>query len=489
MRIFGFYVAVLSFVLGVAYASLLSFSWPVLAFLSLLSVLFVAGFFFTKQFVYLIALLGACAVCAGGVRTVIAPTALPPAFVPLVEERVELEGTIVIQPDVRETNTRLTIEVEKEGEQTRVVASAPTHKKFMVGDKVSVSGKLSLPEPFATDGGRSFAYDKFLAKDGVFAVISPAHVEVTGRSPSLVLGIFRVLQLGRDAFMKAVARTMPEPESALAVGLIVGGKQGLGEELLNVFTVAGLIHIVVLSGYNVTIVAEAVLRCLGFLPRKVAFATACATIGLFVLAAGAGAAATRAGAMALLGLIARSTGRTYEVVTALFLTLFGMLLWNPLLLMHDPGFQFSFVATLGLIVLCPHVEKVFRWVKLTFVREITASTFAAQIGVLPILLFQTGNLSLVSFIVNIIVLPVIPLAMGCAALASFVALILPAFADAFVTAVGLPAYALLSYVIFAARTAASFPLASVVIPAFPFWSVVLTYGGLGLLVLKLEKRI
>jgi len=489
MRLLGFYAVVLGFAIGIAYASIFSFAWPVLAFLLLLPTFFAIGFLVTRKAVYLIAILAACAISAGGVRTVLVPTALPPVFAPLIEESVELEGTIVAQPDARETSSRLTIEVEKEGERTRIIASAPVHRKYRVGDRVQVSGKLSLPEPFATDGGRTFAYDKFLAKDGVFAVMSPAHVEIIGKSSSSVLAVFRVLQSGRDTFMVAVARTMPEPESALAAGLIVGGKQGLGEELLDAFTVAGLIHIVVLSGYNVTIVAEAVLRSLSFLPRKIALATACSTIGLFVLAAGAGAAATRAGAMALLGLIARSTGRIYKVMHALFLTLFGMLLWNPLLLMHDPGFQFSFVATLGLIVLCPHMEKLLIWVRVTFVREIAALTFAAQIGVLPILLFQTGNLSLVSFVVNIMVLPVIPLAMGCAALASFVALVLPAFADAFVTAAGLPAYALLSYVILSARTAASLPLASVVIPAFPFWLVVAAYGCLGLLVWRLEKKI
>lgn len=489
MRLLAFYTCTTGLIIGIAWTSFFDLNWPTFGFLVLLGSSGVIGYLLTRSSSYLLLLLTVIATAMGGIRTALIPTELPNSFLPLIDMKVELEGIIVTQPDVRETSTRLTIEVMSGGEETRIIASAPTHRTYMVGDTVRVSGPLSLPEPFATDGGRSFAYDAFLAKDGVFALMSPARVEVTGRSPSIVLHIFRILQMGRDAFMDAVQRTMPEPESALAAGLIVGGKQGLGAELVSAFTIAGLIHIVVLSGYNVTIVAETVLRSLGFLPRKIALTVASSTIALFVLAAGAGAAATRAGAMALLGLIARTTGRTYEVMHALFLTVIGMLLWNPLLLVHDPGFQFSILATLGLIVFCPHIEKLFSWVRVSFIREITASTCAAQIGVLPILLFQTGNLSLVSFVVNVLVLPVIPLAMGCAALAAFIGLIAPSFADVLVTAVGLPAYGLLAYVIFTARTAAGVPLASITVPTYPFWIVIVAYACLGVLLLKLERKI
>lgn len=487
MQGIGFYAIVIGFAVGIACASLYGFSWLGAGFVLVLCALFGAGYLAVRRAAYLVVFAVLLAFLAGGFRTSIVPTELPAAFVPLLDQRISLEGTVVDYPDARETSVRLTVETQKDGESTRIIAVAPAHKRFQVGDRVSVSGTLALPEPFEADGGRTFAYDAFLAKDGVFAIVSPARVEITGRDNSASFQVMRVLGSGRDAFMRAVGRSIPEPESALAAGLIVGGKQGLGEELLDDFTTAGLIHIVVLSGYNVTIVAEAILRGLGFLPRRIALTAAASSIGLFVIAAGAGSAAWRAGAMALLGLIARTTGRTYAVVRALFATLAGMLLWNPLLLIHDPGFQFSFVATLGLILLGGPMERFFYWIKAAFIREVAASTFAAQVGVLPLLLFHTGNLSLVSFGVNVLVLPVIPIAMGLAAAASFVGLILPAFADALVITAGLPAYAFLAYVIGMARFAASLPLAQVVIPAFPFWVVVVAYALLGWVVWKLRK--
>lgn len=489
MQDIGFYAVAVGFVLGVAHASLYTFSWSVFGFSILLFGIFGFGYLVARRPAYLIALGVLFAFWAGGARTMLAPTELTPAFAPLVEQRVMLDGVIVAQPDARETSIRLTVGVEQEGEKTRIIAVAPSHGTYRVGDRISVSGTLTLPKSFETGGGRTFAYDTFLAKDGVFGLVQPAKVEVMGRDGRVTLTALRALQSVRDGFTRALGRATPEPESALASGLITGGKQGLGKELLDAFTVAGLIHIVVLSGYNVMIVAEAVLRSLKFLPKRFAFAFAALTISLFVLAAGAGAAALRAGLMALLGLLARAAGRTYAVLRALFAILVILLLWNPLLLVHDPGFQFSFIATLGLILLAPHIEKILGFIRVASMRDVAASTFAAQIAVLPILLFHTGNLSLVSFGVNLVVLPVIPLAMGLAGIAGGLALTLPSFAEVLALAAGLPAYGVLAYVIGVTRFAAGLPFAQVIVPAFPFWIVIVAYALLGLLLLRLRRNV
>jgi competence protein ComEC len=255
MQSIGFYAVVIGFAAGVAGASIYRFSWTAVGLAVLLCVCFALGYVSVKRPAYLVALFFLLAFSAGSARTWIVPTHLPDEFVPLLDERSTFEGTIVAYPDARESSARLTVETEKDSITTRVIAVAPAHTEFRVGDRVSVSGTLSLPEAFETAGNRTFAYDTFLAKDGVFAILSPARVEVIGRDRQLSLQVLRILGSGRNAFMQAVGRAIPEPESALAAGLIVGGKQGLGKSLLADFTTAGLIHVVVLSGYNVTIVA------------------------------------------------------------------------------------------------------------------------------------------------------------------------------------------------------------------------------------------
>ncbi len=459
--------AILSFILGIALASLLLISWEVMALLA--SIIFSLSFLslLKRSEAYVLSALCLLGLLVGMVRVAVAPVAAPDAFLPLFDTKVVLTGRIEGDPDIRETTQRVTLAVEHEGERTRMLVVAPLYPELSHGQVLEVRGTLERPEPFVTDGGRTFRYDSFLAKDGVFGIIGFAKIRLLDDQPSLR----RYLYETKHLFVHGLSNALPEPYASLAVGIITGGKQGLGKELLEAFTIAGLLPIVVLSGYNVMVIAEAMLRAFSFLRKRVAIVLAGFTILLFVLAAGAGASAARAGIMAGLGLFARASGRTYDALRALVFVLVIMLLWNPLLLVHDPGFQFSFVATLGLIIGSPIIEPHLVRIRNAFLRDIIATTIAAQLFVLPLLLYQTGNLSLVALPANVLALPVVPLAMLFSAIAGFVGILMPVFA----TIAGLPALLLLWYLVEVAELSAALPFASLTIPLFPFWIVILLY--------------
>jgi competence protein ComEC len=468
------FVGFLGFVGGILWCSLFFFSWPLLLFLVLLAVLLFGARLYTGRIVYAVAGVVLLGVLFGSARVMLVPQQVPSMLLEKLGTTVTLEGTIVSDPDIRETSQRVTVETSEFGKKTKLLAVAPLYPKVRYGERVHVSGTLERPEPFDTNGGRVFRYDRFLAKDGIFVLMKQAQISTTGTRAWQLEGMGLLLD-ARHAFLNALSRALPEPHASLAGGLVAGGKQGLGSALLDAFVVSGLVHIVVLSGYNVMIVAEAVLRMFSFLPKRLATSLAGATIGAFVLAAGAGAASARAGLMAGLALIARATGRTYAVVRALLFVAFVMLLINPFLLAYDPGFQLSFVATLGLILGAPVVEKKLGFVRSPFWRDLLAATLAAQVSVLPLLLYQTGLFSLVSLPANLLVLPVVPLVMLLSAIAGGVGLVVPALAPL----VGMPAYALLSYIIGVVKVSSSLPLAAISLPAFPFWVTVLGYVGLG----------
>lgn len=488
MDAFYFYAAVFGFLGGVFLRSLLIIPDGVLLFTCLLALVGGGAAAAVRRRWYGCVSLLLLMSVLGAVRVSVAPASVPPAFDQLLNQHVDLEGTIITPPDLRESNNRLMVEIKKDTTRTRIIASAPTYPTFHVGDRVRVSGTLKKPKPFDGDGGRVFRYDQFLAKDGVFAIISPAHAEILGRDTNVWLGFLRVLEDAKDTFVQAIDVAIPEPESALAVGIIAGGKQGLGERLLNAFTVAGMLQIVVLSGYNVMIVAECILAALRFVPKRTALGIAAIAISLFVLAAGAGTAALRAGIMALIALLARSTDRTYDVLRALFAALVLMLLWNPYLLVFDPGLQLSFMATLGLILGSNHIEMRMEWIRRPVLREMLATTLAAEAAVLPILLYQSGNLSLVAIPANILAMPVLPAAMALSAVAAVIAFVFGPFIPILPIIFGIPPYILLWYVITIAEISARIPFANVILPAFPVWLVPAVYAVLGWFVWRAQKK-
>lgn len=196
------------------------------------------------------------------------------------------------------------------------------------------------------------------------------------------------------------------------------------------------------------------------------------TILLFVLMAGGGSTALRAGIMAVLALIARATGRNYDVARALVLALVLMILVNPYLLVYDVSFQLSFIATVAVIFLSPRIEKYFLWVTDKFeLRDIVSVTFSAYVFVLPFILYKMGNLSLVALPANVLVLPFIPFTMLLGFLTGFVGLIWYGFSIPF----GFISYIFLHYELSVISFFADFPLASITFPNFPLLLTMLIY--------------
>jgi len=485
MRGYVFFTSAFCFALGILAASLFPTPLPAAGFVAVLGIVLLCVYLIAKRSPYLY--IGMCVLLLGlgMVRVAFVPSILPEAFHQLIDTNVTLEGRVVADPDVRETTQRVTIKVTHEGTEAKVLAVAELFPEIRYGEQVRVTGKMVRPEPFDTDGGRVFRYDQFLAKDGIFTLVERASLEVLAPRAGVAANVRGFFSDVKEGFLSSLSQALPEPHSSLAGGLVAGGKQGLGTGLLDAFIRSGLVHIVVLSGYNVMIVAEAVMRALAIFPRRIAASAAVLTIGMFVLAAGAGAASIRAGLMAGIALFARATYRTYDALRALTLAGVLMLLWNPLLLAYDPGFQLSFVATVGLILGAPLIETRLSSIKNDFFRDIAASTIAAQIAVLPLLLYQNGLFSVIALPANLLVLPLVPLAMAASALAGLAGFLVPSLAPV----AGLPAYALLSYIIAVVESSSALPLAAFSLPAFPFAVVLLAYAGLVYLVWKYRALI
>lgn len=153
-----------------------------------------------------------------------------------------------------------------------------------------------------------------------------------------------------------------------------------------------------------------------------------------------------------------------------------MLLFNPHLLVFDPGFQLSFVATLGLILLAPRLEELLGHVPSVIgVREFLVATLATQMFVLPLLLYQIGEFSVVAVVVNVLVLPMVPVAM----LLTFITGIVGLVSTSAALPIAYMTHASLSYIIIVATWFAALPFASFVVPPFPFVLMVMMYVGLG----------
>jgi len=423
-----------------------------------------------------------CIACAVGMIRLHAEDSTVSQLQEYVGETSTFTGVVVREPDARTSSLHLYIREERTG--ALFLAFADPFEKVAYGDRVSVEGELTLPETFETETGRVFDYVGFLKARGVHEVIYRASVDVLGSEEGNSI-LSRLLML-KHGFMEVIERSIPEPALGLGEGVLLGVKRALGEDLEEVFRTVGIIHIVVLSGYNIMIVAESVMRFLGlfFFPRT-RLLLGLLTILLFALMVGLSATVVRASIMAGLVLVARAMGRGYAVLRALALAGIGMLFVNPYLLAFDPGFQLSFLATVGLVLLSPELEiRMPKVPEMLGLRGYLATTLGTQLFVLPLLLFSMGTLSLVSVIANVLVLPFVPIAMFVTFLTGVVGSVVPFLG----TLIGFVANLVLSYIIVVAEFLSTIPFASVTIPIFPWWGMVMLFSLIAGFTLFLRER-
>jgi competence protein ComEC len=204
-------------------------------------------------------------------------------------------------------------------------------------------------------------------------------------------------------------------------------------------------HIVAVSGYNILLVAGLLLFIAVLLGvwRKTALWSALLGVGVFILFVGAPASAVRAGSMAGFSFLALASGRRSAGFMVLLVSASLMLLWNPLLLFYDIGFQLSFLALVGILFSLP--EEMSQSTNVVGkIGEAIKVTLWVESFVLPVILYQFGTLAWFSLVANIVLMPLIPLAMLGALLLVIVGLSIPAFLLPLVSA---PVYGVLWMII------------------------------------------
>lgn len=388
-----------------------------------------------------------------------------------------LEGIIINDPERRDTSLQLYLNVFSVDDvpaKGMALVSLTREVQLSFGDHIRVQGDLVVPQAFETDTGRLFDYPSYLRARGISAVMRYATLEEHVASEWSVRGtLFDI----KHSFEHSLRQLLPEPNASLMEGILLGERRGIPDDLNRALIVVGLIHIVVLSGYNISIVAEQALRFFNlFLSRKAALVVGAGAIVFFALMVGAGATVVRATMMGLIAILARVLNRPAAALRALSVAAVVMVIWNPIVL-YDPSFILSMLATFGLITLSPAVEQHLTFVTERFgLRSIVASTIAVQIYLLPALLYMTGTLSVFALFANALVLPLVPILMLMGFLAGVLGLIHGALALPF----AVTAHALLVWITSIAGGIAALPLSSATVIAFPAWVAVLVYGPLTL---------
>ena len=365
------------------------------------------------------------------------------------DQEVNLKGIIIKEPEQRISQQKFQFKAEEiEG---KILITTELYPEYYYGDELEITGKLLEPAVF-----EDFDYQEYLAKDKIYLVMYWSTINRLAENQGN--WFFQRIFNFKDKLRNVIEQTLLPPQSAILKAIFLGDKFGLSDELKEKLNISGTRHIVAISGMHMIIMTQILLfLALGIgLWRGQAFYFVIILLILYILMIGAPASAVRAGIMAGLLLLAQKLGRLRGAGRAIVFAAVIMLLINPLLIKSDVGFQLSFMACLSIIYLKPILDdKIVKWPNPFRIKDILTMTLSAQLGVLPLLVFHFGQLSLISPIANILIVPLLPVIMISGIFLCFIGLIWIYLAKI----IALLNWLLLAYVIMVVDYLSSVPLA------------------------------
>jgi len=208
-----------------------------------------------------------------------------------------------------------------------------------------------------------------------------------------------------------ISRLLPEPHAGLLAGLLFGTKTSLSQDFYEALVASGTLHIVALSGMNISIMSRLIQSCLMWrLGRRLSGITTLGAIAWFVWFVGMSPSVVRASLMGGVAILAVLFGRQYWAVCVWGITAGVMLLVYPLWI-ADVSFQLSTLATLGIILfgdtktaaLSGDKKSNILAVIKKMVGEDIRLTMAAQVFTVPLVLWHFHRISLISPIANVLI--------------------------------------------------------------------------------------
>lgn len=376
-------------------------------------------------------------------------------FKTIIGHTATVTATITEDPDVdahRNTVLRLsTLSVGGHAVAGNIWATISGDMHVKRGDNITLKGEL-------TEGFGNFSATVYRAE--VMRVQRPVPGDVAGQF--------------RDGFAEKVRSVIPEPQASLGNGYLLGQRRALPPELDEALQIAGLTHIVVASGYNLTILVRFARRIFVKISKYLAALIAGSMIVGFIAITGLSPSMSRAGLVTGLSLLAWYYGRKFHPLVLLPFAAAITLLINPSFGWNDLGWQLSFAAFAGVMILAPLLQAYFFGDKKPgAIRQILGETTAAWLATLPLLLVTFGTISNVAIFANLLVLPLVPLAMLLVFLSGLLALLLPPLA----IIVAFPTTELLRYMTTVAEFFADLSWAQTTLE-LPAWSVGVAYAFL-----------
>jgi len=365
--------------------------------------------------------------------------------------------------------------------------SCDTSLKY--GDNILIKGSLSRPFTLSNPG--VFNYRIYLAYQDIYSVVTVKKGDfITVISKNKANNFIGWALNIRHVLIALIKKYLPATEGDILTGVLLGDRSGIKEDLNDRFIKTGTVHILAISGWNVGLVASIFIlffRLLYF-PRSLVYLMASLLLIIYAVLTGANIPVVRATIMAVALLIGLAFGKKADILNCLGLGGIIILLKNPSAL-FDAGFQLSFVTVVSMVIFAPKFEEFFGvnneqfWLKKYTLRSLAVS-FAAWLGIVPIVAYYFNMVSPICILANIPVVFILSFVVASGLVFLSIGMFVPFLAGIFAESAGFLAGILIKTVIIFS----DIPYGFFRMHSWNFFEIVFFYLALGIIGINLYNK-
>lgn len=321
---------------------------------------------------------------------------------------ISATAVVIKGPSEGEYNYKYTVKARtgKYKNKKFIVYINKKNKKLLeYGDLIEIKGEYSAPE--VARNYKGFDYSQYLKTLNIYGTIKVEESKIINKNQlsPILISINNI----KEKMIDNANRNMPKRTANLLLGILIGERNNIQEDIIESFRTANLSHILAVSGAHTSYIILGITYLISKskTPKRIGYIITIINLLIFIIITGASYSVVRACIMAIVVIGAKICYRKENFFTSICISLIIILIQNPFAI-NDIGLKLSFMGTAGIVIFNKSITNFFIKLKIKQkIAEALSVTFSAQLMIMPITILNFNTISLTFFISNILASPLL----------------------------------------------------------------------------------
>lgn len=321
---------------------------------------------------------------------------------------ISATAVVIKGPSEGEYNYKYTVKARtgKYKNKKFIVYINKKNKKLLeYGDLIEIKGEYSAPE--VARNYKGFDYSQYLKTLNIYGTIKVEESKIINKNQlsPILISINNI----KEKMIDNANRNMPKRTANLLLGILIGERDNIQEDIIESFRTANLSHILAVSGAHTSYIILGITYLISKskTPKRIGYIITIINLLIFIIITGASYSVVRACIMAIVVIGAKICYRKENFFTSICISLIIILIQNPFAI-NDIGLKLSFMGTTGIVIFNKSITNFFIKLKIKQkIAEVLSVTFSAQLMIMPITILNFNTISLTFFISNILASPLL----------------------------------------------------------------------------------